>query len=136
MSRYAKNTKVPVAQSVAEIQKTVEKYGSTGFQYAVDEGKAGVAFKIPVGENQFLIRFTLPLPDDPQEVRQRWRAMLLTVKSKLESVESEIETFEEAFMAHLVLPDGRTVAERLLPDVQKAISQGGAIPQLLIGGAG
>jgi hypothetical protein len=40
---------------------------------------------------------------------------VLAVKAKLISVADGIETFEEAFMAHVVMPDGRTVAETITP---------------------
>jgi hypothetical protein len=45
--------------------------------------------------------------------RQRWRALGLVIKAKLESVESGIETFEKAFMPYLLLPDGKIVAEHV-----------------------
>ena len=44
-----------------------------------------------------------------EEVRRRWRALLLVIKAKLESVESGIETFEEAFASQIVLANGQTV---------------------------
>ncbi len=44
-----------------------------------------------------------------QACRQRWRALALLVKAKLEAVESGIVSFEEEFLAHVVLPDGSTV---------------------------
>ena len=81
------------------------------------------------------MRFDLPLPDgdsprDQQVQRQRWRALLFCIKAKLESVEAKIETFEEAFLAHVVLPDGKTVGEHALPAVA-AIYKGGQLTPLL-----
>ena len=48
-----------------------------------------------------------------QAKRQRGRALLLVIKAKLESVESGIETLEQAFLAHVVMADGKTVHERI-----------------------
>lgn len=44
-----------------------------------------------------------------QATRQRWRALHLVVKAKLEAVESGITVFDDEFLAHIVLPDGGTV---------------------------
>ena len=40
-----------------------------------------------------------------QACRERWRALALVLKAKLISVESKVETVEEAFLAHLVVND-------------------------------
>lgn len=44
--------------------------------------------------------------------RQRGRALLLVIKAKLESIEAEVETFEQAFLANVVLSNGDTVYDR------------------------
>jgi hypothetical protein len=69
-----------------------------------------------------------------QEERQKYRALLLVIKAKLESVESEIETFEQAFLAHLALPGSstQTVGEWLTPQIEKAYREG-SMPMLLSG---
>ena len=41
--------------------------------------------------------------------RQRWRALNLAIKAKLEAVESGIVTFDQEFLAHIVGPSGQTV---------------------------
>lgn len=64
-----------------------------------------------------------------QFVRTRWRALLLTIKAKLESVEAAIEVFDEAFMAQTVMPDGKTVAEHVVPAI-KSSYEGNAVPLL------
>jgi hypothetical protein len=45
--------------------------------------------------------------------------LALSIKAKLECVETEIESFETAFMPYVVLPDGKTVAEHVLPVLEK-----------------
>ena len=40
-----------------------------------------------------------------QACRERWRALALVLKAKLVSVETKVETVEEAFLAHLVVND-------------------------------
>ncbi len=46
------------------------------------------------------------------------------MKAKLEAVESGITTFEEEFLAHLVLPDGSRVADHALPAVAESYRTG------------
>ena len=55
-------------------------------------------------------------------------------QAKLESVASNIETFEEAFLAHVVLPDNRTVYEHTAPRIAQ-IANGGEMQPLLPGPA-
>src|ERR1700723_2772498 len=75
------------------------------------------------------IKIIVPLPTgdgekDKQLARQRWRALLLVIKAKLESVESGIETLEEAFYANIVMPDGRTIYESTRETVRVAYDTG------------
>ena len=53
------------------------------------------------------------------------------IKAKLEAVESGISVFEEEFLAHLVMPDGKTVGQSILPQVEAAY-QTGKMPSLLL----
>lgn len=97
------------------------------------------------------VRFVLPLPDQDsaefrltptgksasataraskyeQAVRQRWRALALVVKAKLEAVESGIAEFEQEFGMHIVLPDGRTVYEHTTGWIAQAYEVGTVPP--------
>lgn len=52
------------------------------------------------------------------------------IKAKLEAVESGISTFDTEFLGHLVLPNGQTVADAVVPRVVEAYETG-AMPALL-----
>ena len=54
----------------------------------------------------------------------------MVIKAKLEAVESGIVTFEQEFLAHLVLPDGATVGDRVLPELENTLN-GAEMPKLL-----
>ena len=69
-----------------------------------------------------------------QACRQRWRALDLVVKAKLEAVESGISVFEEEFLANIVLPNGQTVKDLVIPEVEHAYLSGCAPKLFLIGG--
>jgi hypothetical protein len=59
--QYATSTKVGSDRSIAEIERTLMRYGARGFMYGRDEdrGAAVIAFKA----NDRQVRFVLPLPD-------------------------------------------------------------------------
>jgi hypothetical protein len=67
-----------------------------------------------------------------QACRQRWRALALVIKAKLEAVDSGIVTFEEEFLAHVVLPNGSTVGEYMEPQIQWVYDTG-QMPTMLPG---
>jgi hypothetical protein len=135
VSSFAARTKVPTEQSRNEIERTLKKYGADQFGYAMSDEHSMVGFR---AKNR-MIRFMLPMPDKAkfrssdaraQETRRRWRALLLSIKAKLEAVQSGISEFDEEFMAHIVMPDNRTVAEHSLPHIVQAYETG-KVPLLL-----
>lgn len=135
---YAKNTKVAIDKSRTEIEQTLTRYGATSFAYFNQASGAIVVFEM----SDRRVRFDLPLdaPTDgeresvrkrrEQANRSRWRALLLCIKAKLESIDSQIETFEDAFMAHVVMPDGSTVADHVGPRLRDAYASQAMIPLL------
>jgi hypothetical protein len=63
---------------------------------------------------------------------RRWRSLLLRIKAKLEAIADGMTTVEEEFLANLMLPDGSTVIEEVLPRLAVAYETG-KMPQLLPG---
>ena len=142
MSTYASKTDVTSDRSRSEIEKTLSRYGATHFAYMTEPGAARIAFQADGRQ----VRFTIPLPDPDarefthhsrgprtpaareaayeQSTRQRWRALALVVKAKLEAIESGIATFEQEFYAHTVPPSGRTVFEETGEQVAQMIVTG------------
>lgn len=66
--------------------------------------------------------------------RQRWRALALCIKAKLEAVECGITTFESEFLAHIVLPNGETMADRALPYIAEAYATNNTPPMISFDG--
>jgi len=149
---FAENTAVPVERSRAEIEKLLKKHGCSKFLVGNDDEthRAMVQFQAKNRIVRFLV--TLPDPKDKlyskdrngwmlspsgvqkkveQAERQRWRALLLVIKAKLESVESHIATFEEEFMAQIVMPNDRTVGELMTPVIERAYTSG-AMPRVML----
>ena len=150
--KYASKTSVSSEKSRAEIEWVLKRYGADEFAYMSKPGKAAIAFKV---QNRS-IRMIVPLPDPKnfelspsgrdwgvdrglkaweQACRQRWRALALVVKAKLEAVESGVATFEQEFLPYTLLPDGRTAGEWALPQIEKAYEIG-KMPPLLQAGKG
>lgn len=151
--RYAQYTDVSSDRSKAEIENLLLRYGADQFVSGWDNQCARIGFRI----RDRHVRFVLPLPkkDDPrfkktptgrvarnpdqwlskweQDCRQRWRALALVIKAKLEAVESNITTFEDEFMAHIVMPNGKTVAEMIGPAIDSAYKSG-KMPTALLPG--
>jgi hypothetical protein len=147
---YAQGTKVPVENSRAELEKVLRRYGADAFSYGQDVARAIVAFRAhgrhvkfelalpPVedfkwGGRLYNSRLTRSAADQrDQRVRELWRALVLVVKAKLEAVESGIEPFDTAFLPYLMLPDGSTAGEWMLPQIERAYELGD-MPSLLPG---
>lgn len=134
---YASKTSVPISRSQTEIEAIVRKAGATSFYRGDDGAKAVIGFQM----NERKIMFELPLHSEErsqlaqdQDLRSRWRALVLCVKAKLVSVESGVESFEEAFLAHIVVPNGGR-AERFSRMAIEAIASAysGKSKQLMLG---
>lgn len=147
MAKYAANTNVSSESSRLEIEKTLIRYGADNFAYAMAQGKALIGFTM----NERQIKFILPLPMKEefrktptgrdrsensqyeaweQACRQRWRALNLVIKAKLEAVECGISVFEDEFMANIVLPGGGTVSDFMKPQIEQAYISG-TVPKML-----
>jgi hypothetical protein len=126
MAEYAKTTKVPAERTRLEIEALMKKRGADQFFSGDDGNKAVLAFRL----NRRHIRFALPLADarSPQQIRSRWRALLLVIKAKLEAIDLGILTTEDAFIGETVLPDRQTVAEYMRPQIETAYQTGAITP--------
>jgi hypothetical protein len=141
---YAQGTLVPTDKSRSEIEKWLRRAGADQVNSGWSEEKAVVAFRMPMKSSLDCryIRIEMPLAvaggrwnsreKIDQENRRRWRALLLYVRAKLESVESGIMAFEDAFMAHMVLPTGETVSRFMRPQIEQAYKSG-KMPKALPG---
>jgi hypothetical protein len=146
VSRYAENTSVSTEKSRSEIESTLRRYGASSFVYGWDADQALVEFS----RDNLRVRILIQLPNRfarefthtpergnlrsaaqaeaswEQACRQRWRALALVVKAKLEAVEAGITTFQEEFLSFIVLEDGRRIGDVI---DRKALERGS--PSLL-----
>ena len=128
---YATKTRVPEGQSRTEIERLLMKYKANSVAVFNSVDQVAVAFEM--AHRRVIFRLSVPREENEkagQERRRKWRALLLCIKAKLTSVEDGIETFEDAFMAHVVMPDGMTVAEHVKPRIETAYKEGKMQPLL------
>lgn len=123
---YAQKTSVSVMKSIEEIRSLIQRNGGSQFALKEDGTRSAVCFRL---KDRFVM-FELELPPREkfywktdrykrkvaetnantvqknweQACRSHWRALALTVKSKFVSIELGVETFEEAFLAHVLVP--------------------------------
>lgn len=127
MGRYAAKTSVPAERTQIEIKQAVMRYGADEFGVMESKARAAIQFRI----KGLTVRIDVPLGEiSDQDVRQRWRALLLAIRAKLEAVESQISTLETEFMPFVVMPGGLTIGQHLLPRITE-VAQGGEIPKML-----
>jgi hypothetical protein len=142
--RYAEKTSVPVERSETEIKRVLQRYGAAKIGVMTEPTKATIYFQVKDRDVQLVI--PLPQGGDPfpgkkghtwtksgaeGEQRRRWRVMVLTLKAMLEAVDSQITTFDQVFLAHVVMPGtGRTIGDLLVPKLP-ALCSGKTLPALL-----
>lgn len=152
MSHYAAGTSVSVEKSKAEIETILRRFGADQFVLGWSGNGATIGFHC----QGRMIRFDLRLPDrgdkrfreykrgtwvhrrEPaqaenlweQACRESWRSLALVIKAKLAAVESGISTFEQEFLAHVLLPDGSNVGQFMAPQLERAYTCG-EMPELL-----
>lgn len=151
---YAEKTGVSPERSRTEIEQTLKRYGAEAFSYGVEGNSAVVIFRA----NERYVKFTVDVPSlESDEVRwvasgtrqrnmterrnkqaqierQRWRALLLVIKAKLEAIDSGIENFEQAFLPQIMLPDRTTVGDSAIPVIAEAY-ESGQMPTSILPGA-
>lgn len=150
---YAANTSVPVERSRAEIERLLSRHKCSKFMAGVDHNAHRATVQFQAHNRIVKFEISLPVSTDKkytrdrhgwqrsasgveklvaQEERTRWRALLLVIKAKLEAVESQIATFEDEFLAHVLLPNQQTVAEYIGPTVAQIYETGRMPPERML----
>lgn len=142
MSAY-ESTTVPVERSQGEVRKLLASYGASRFAFGEEtdaDGTQWAAVSFSVADRSVRMRVPLKAPDEDaiaskarrsrsktpaqvrfevndQEARRIWRVIAWNLKARLVAVEEGVETFEEAFLAHLLDErTGLTIYEQLVQD--------------------
>jgi hypothetical protein len=141
-SNYVRGASLSCSMIQAEIQQMLAGTGAHGFRVASDHGKAAVSFNC--GGRRFRLVLEHAGPDSPgapahdplqpssrihesknaqETARQSWRQLSLLIQAKLDAVDSGIVTFDEEFLAYMVMPGGATVFQATAPAITTAYSR-------------
>jgi hypothetical protein len=134
------STTVPVERSQGEIRKLLSAHQAAQFAFGEETDLAGVRWAaVSFAHDGYAVRARVPhKPVDQrvvnaraskartrtaaeiehelgeQEARRIWRVMAWNLKARLVAVDENVETFAEAFLAHLIDPQtGQTVFDTL-----------------------
>lgn len=144
--RYASATEVSIGRTKAAIESLLVRHGAHDFASGWNATHDTMQFSL----HSHTIRFVLPRID-PQTLavspagrkrkpaaaskamdqanKQRWRALLLVIRAKIEAVEAGIAIFEQEFLAFIVQPNGMTIGDMIVPRIQ----DGGNVMKMLKG---
>lgn len=120
---YAAKTTVPVAKSRGDLETLLRRAKATRI-LTMDEIDHALVMCTMGGPR--LLRFKIPIKLDASDQvrRSKWRALYLVIRAKLESIAAGIETEEEAWLAHVVMPNGSTLNDWVRPAIEQAIASG------------
>jgi len=143
---FAKGTKVDIEKTEQQIKTMLRKAGAKAYATYETGDSASIAFHL----HDLNIRMNLTMPSRDAErftmrranqssvmveqsaaaaeklweqaCKERWRALHLCVKAKLEAIDAGVETIEDAFLAHVQTSDGETIGARLKPQLRDIIA--------------
>ncbi len=134
-TRYAEGTRVAPEKSRADIEKLLIKHGATSLATAWEtkNGHAVHAIVCKIANRMVRFRIDPPTPDEikkhrisnvDNEIRRRWRVLLLVIKAKFELAETGASTIEREFLADTLLPNNVTVGDHFLPQIAESYDVG------------
>lgn len=140
------DTNVEVERTQMELAKMLRAYGADQFGFSEAPEQAELGFR----KGTLAVRMRVPIKPmteeaarawarsrrssmdkavagrREQEARRVWRVLYWLVKSRMEAIEAGVETFEQAFLAHLLDPRSDLT-------VYEAMVDAGALRQLEAG---
>lgn len=137
-------TEVPVVRSQTAILELLRGYRCQRMSFAESREGDTVRVGVEFVHRDHLVRLVVPLkPPSPQELNNKiraartktpeqvkeamedqeakrvWRVLFHSLKARLVSIDSGLETFEQAFLPHIVDPaTDHTIWERIAPRVE------------------
>lgn len=136
------NTVVPVSRSQEGIRRLLLENQATGIAFVSqsDPPSEGFEAMVPIEGKTYRIRIVAKVKElerkstrrrwgrtktqiDIQEAETRriWRVLFYHLKSVYEATNTGVMEFRELMLPYIVVKDGRTIAQHLLPQLDKAI---------------
>lgn len=135
-ARYAAETEVSADKSKFQIAELLRSRKVEAYHTGWDQSRDIIEFQWQGKQIRFVLekpvidgyrrnpRGGLRSPTEAQRAmeqadRQRWRALYLVIRAKIEAIEAQIAIFEEEFMAFIVVPgQNKTIGEIMVPRIQ------------------
>ena len=128
-----RDTEVTWMKSQVHVTALLAKYGIYGTRFTNYGGHACIEFILP--KEGWPVRLTIPVNlQDQKDLNARWRALYWYLKSKLEAAQFGLADLKTEWLPFIVIGD-RTVAEGLLPELERRGLKGDAFKGLLGQGA-
>lgn len=147
-------TSVPVSRSQEAIRKLLLENGASGVAFVsqTDPLQEGFQAMIPLDGKTYQVRIVAKVKTVERKARHRrygyapksqvemqegenrrvWRVLYYHLKSVYEAANTGVMEFRELMLPYVVVKDGRTIAEHLIPQLDKAIE---SRPERLLMGA-
>lgn len=138
-SNYIRGASMSCAATQTEIRDLLLGAGAYAFQCSSDDGQARVAFRS--GGHQFQMAVTVSTGRaaatrraqetetahvaSQNALRQGWRQLSALIRAKVEAVASGIVSFDEEFLAYMLLPGRGSVFRATAPAIAAAYAVGG-----------
>lgn len=127
------DTKVTWQESQVNVTALLVKYGIYETRFTNYGGHAYIEFILP--KERWPVRLSIPVNlQDQKETNAHWRALYWYLKSKLEAAKFGLVDLKTEWLPFIVIGD-RTVAEGLLPELERRGLKGEAFKGLLERGA-
>lgn len=154
-------TSVSIEKSQGDIRSILSKHGAERFAFSEGESQERWWVGVEFIHNNHLVRIAAPLNEideewlrrkvkrartktreefvrehNDQEARRIWRVIYWSLKSRMEAIEEGLETFEQAFLPHIVDPGtNRTLWQTIQPHIEsgKMHIGAGGLPALRAG---
>lgn len=130
-------TTVPVWQTQGEIRKLLEKNGGTGVAFISHPPTEGFESMMPIDGVTYRIRIRADVHTDSRDperdMKRIWRVFFYHLKSVFEASNSGVMEFRQMMMPYIVVKDGRTIGDHILPQLDKAVD---GRPERMLGDGG
>ncbi len=119
---------VAVAKSQEKIRRLILDHGGKGIAFISEPPREGFESQILIDEKYYHIRISVVCrkTDNPkkqeQEERRVWRVLYHHMKDVYVASESGVFEFRVLMMPFVVTQSGKTIAEHIMPNLDKAIS--------------
>lgn len=134
------NTSVPVTRSQDSIRKLILSHGGSSVAFVSQPPLEGFEAQVFIEAKTYRIRIRAeckpkeskrrhrswsgrPVKDNTEEAAKRvWRVLFFHLKSVFEAAETGVMEFSELMLPYIVMHDGRTISDCVLPQLDKAIA--------------